>query len=156
MNLNYTKSNKKLISYIDHKKKKMRLHKVLQFLSMSFLTLKLLYGSIIINAANYISLNFSWTFHFCLKLPNIFVCTQPLLNGSGLGLGSQLTCRVGLVFPIKGNSSPSDTMTSLNPSEHTYFPLYVALSPGFTSSLSLSLFSLQNCQPLLLILLSYL
>ena len=64
------------------------------------------------------------------------VHTQPLLYGPGLRLGSQLTCRVGIVFPTKGSSSPSDTMTSLNLSEHPYFPLYVALSPGSTSSLS--------------------
>ena len=70
----------------------------------------------------------------------VHVRTQPLLlNGPGLGLGSQLTCRVGLVFLTKGSSFLGDTMTTLSPSEHPCFPLCVALPLGIASSLSLSL-----------------
>ena len=69
------------------------------------------------------------------------VHTQPQLDEPGLGSGSQLTCRVGLVFPTKGSSTPSDTIISLNPNEHPYLPPCVALSPGCTSLLFLSLFS---------------
>ena len=76
----------------------------------------------------------------------VIVHTQLLLDRLGLGLGSQLTCRVGLVFPNKGSSSPSDPMTPLSSWEHPYLPLCVALPLSIASSLSLSL-SLQNCQP---------
>jgi len=78
-----------------------------------------------------------------------YVHTQLLLGGPGLELGSQLTSKEGLVFPTKGSSSPSDPTTPLSSCEHPYFPLYVTLPLGVTSSLSLSLslFSLQNCQP---------
>ena len=65
----------------------------------------------------------------------VCVRTQPLLNGPGIGLGSQLTCRVGLVFPTKGSSSPSVPMTPFSSSEHPYFPLCVALCLGIASSL---------------------
>ena len=68
----------------------------------------------------------------------------------------------GLVFSTKDSSWPSDPTTPLNPHEFSLFPpwvtlpLCVALSPSCTSSLSFFLFSLQNCQPLLLIPISYL
>ena len=65
--------------------------------------------------------------------------TQLLLNGPSLGLGSQLTCRVGLVFLTKGSSFPDDTMTPLSPNEHPCFPLCVALPLGIARSLSLTL-----------------
>ena len=57
-NLNYTKSNKKRVSYNEPKKKqknKKQIHKVLQFPSTNFLVLKSLYDILIMNAANYIS-----------------------------------------------------------------------------------------------------
>ena len=46
------------------------------------------------------------------------------------------------MFPTKGNSTPSDTLTSLNPSKHPYFPLKVTLFPSFPNLLFLSFFSL--------------
>ena len=73
--------------------------------------------------------------------------TDHVFNRPGLGSGSQLTCRVSLVFPTKGSSPPNDTMTSLNPSEHPHFPLCVALPPGFANSLPLSIFSLELPTP---------
>ena len=66
------------------------------------------------------------------------VRTQLLLSGPGLELGLQFTCIVGLVFPTKGNSLPSDPMTPLSSHELPFFPLWVALPLGGTSSLSLS------------------
>ena len=67
---------------------------------------------------------------------------QPRLERQGLELGSQFTYRVGLVFPSKGSSTLSDTLTSLNPSKHPYFSLRVTLFLGFHNSLFLSLFPL--------------
>ena len=55
-NLNYIKSNKKRTSYID--KKKMQIHKVLQFPSTNFLILKSLHDNLIINVASYFSFKF--------------------------------------------------------------------------------------------------
>ena len=52
-NLNYIKFNKKR-TYIDPKTQT-QIRKVLRFLSMNFLTLKLLYDNLIINTASYIS-----------------------------------------------------------------------------------------------------
>ena len=65
------------------------------------------------------------------------VHTQLLLNGLGLGLGLQLTCRVSLVFPNKGSSSPSDPKTPLAP-VNTLTLLSVLLSPLVLLALSLS------------------
>ena len=72
--------------------------------------------------------------------------TQTPLNGLGLGLGSQLTCNVGLVFPTKGSSSPKSPMTPLSSNEHPYSS-FCATPPLVLLALSLSLFSLQSCQP---------
>ena len=54
--LNYRKSNKKRILYIEKKKKNKQIYKVSQFLFMSFHILKIL--RFIINTTNYISFKF--------------------------------------------------------------------------------------------------
>ena len=70
------------------------------------------------------------------------MCTQSSLNGQGLKLGSQLTCIVGLVFPTKGGSLPSDLMTPLNSHKLLLFisrllPLLVVLALSLSPLLSI-------------------
>ena len=66
--------------------------------------------------------------------------TQSSINGQGLKLGSQLTCIVGLVFPTKGGSLPSDPMTPLSSHKLLLFiskllPLLVVVALSLSSSL---------------------
>ena len=58
----------------------------------------------------------------------------------GLELGSQFIYWVGLAFPTKGSSTPSDTFTSLNPCKYPCFLLCAALFLSSHNSLSLSLY----------------
>ena len=69
----------------------------------------------------------SMSFHILKSLHDnslsiIIVRTQNFLNGQGLGLGSQFICIVGLVFPTKGSSLPSVSVTPLSPHEFLFFP----------------------------------
>ena len=62
-------------------------------------------------------------------------------------MGSQITCIVGLVFLTKGSSLLIDPMTPLSSLELPFFPLWVALPHGGTSSLSLLLFIFSSKLP---------
>ena len=76
-------------------------------------------------------------------------CTYPKLRlmGQAQNGAHNLLIQVGLVFPTKGSSWPSDPTAPLIPYEFPLFPPYVALplcvilSPGCPSSLSLSISS---------------
>ena len=70
------------------------------------------------------------------------VRTQLLLSGPGLELGLQFTCIVGLVFPTKGGSLPSDPMTPLSSHKLLLFiskllPLLVVLALSLSPLLSI-------------------
>ena len=72
--------------------------------------------------------------------------TQSSINGQGLKLGSQLTCIVGLVFPTKGGSLPSDPMTPLSSHKLLLFiskllSLFVVRARSLSLSPLLSIFS---------------